>query len=172
MNEFFVKLGYLAIPLATCSIITTAIVCERIMFFAMLKKHNKEFENTLKSSLNNKNLSKQEAEEKISLLLFVINLKQTKFLQSLSLIAVISPMLGLLGTILGIIEAFKSIAGSTNAISPALLASGLWQAILTTAVGISIAIFATISHFIFKILANKMANNQYIKANSFLEGKF
>lgn len=52
----------------------------------------------------------------------------------------ISPLLGLLGTVLGMIEAFKDVAMMGGAVKPAVLASGIWVALLTTAEGLIVAI--------------------------------
>jgi len=52
----------------------------------------------------------------------------------------LSPLLGLLGTVLGMIQAFAELEGAAEQISPALLAGGIWQALLTTAMGLSLAI--------------------------------
>lgn len=51
-----------------------------------------------------------------------------------------SPMLGLFGTILGMISVFGSISDSNTPITPSLISSGLKEALYTTAIGISIAI--------------------------------
>ena len=51
-----------------------------------------------------------------------------------------APMLGLLGTVIGMIEAFGRIAATTGAADPSLLASGIWTALITTAIGLAIAI--------------------------------
>ncbi|MCC5983302.1 MAG: MotA/TolQ/ExbB proton channel family protein [Rhodobacteraceae bacterium] len=51
-----------------------------------------------------------------------------------------APMLGLLGTVIGMIEAFGRIAQTTGAADPALLAGGIWTALITTAIGLAIAI--------------------------------
>ena len=72
-------------------------------------------------------------------------------LKWLTLIAVISPMLGLLGTVLGIIESFQAIAHHSGPISPALLADGLWQAMHTTAAGLSVAMPALVAVHSFRI---------------------
>ena len=61
-------------------------------------------------------------------------------LKLLSSIAHLSPLLGLLGTVLGMITAFMTLEGATTQISPALLAGGIWEALLTTAFGLAIAI--------------------------------
>ena len=57
----------------------------------------------------------------------------------LKLIAAISPLLGLLGTVLGMVGVFQTIAVN-QAPDPAALASGIWQALLTTVMGLVIAI--------------------------------
>lgn len=51
-----------------------------------------------------------------------------------------APMLGLLGTVIGMIEAFGTLAAAGGAADPALLAEGIWTALTTTAVGLSIAL--------------------------------
>ncbi|MEO1039086.1 MAG: MotA/TolQ/ExbB proton channel family protein [Pseudomonadota bacterium] len=58
----------------------------------------------------------------------------------LSLIATISPLLGLLGTVLGMIEAFQQLEGAGDRVDPAILSGGIWEALLTTAAGLSVAI--------------------------------
>ncbi|MDG3397141.1 MotA/TolQ/ExbB proton channel family protein, partial [Vibrio parahaemolyticus] len=61
-------------------------------------------------------------------------------LRLLTLIGVISPLIGLLGTVLGLIEMFKGIAVSTGNITPNDLADGLGLAMRTTAAGLIIAL--------------------------------
>ncbi|EJA7353261.1 MotA/TolQ/ExbB proton channel family protein [Vibrio parahaemolyticus] len=61
-------------------------------------------------------------------------------LRLLTLIGVISPLIGLLGTVLGLIEMFKGIAVSTGNITPNDLANGLGLAMRTTAAGLIIAL--------------------------------
>lgn len=57
----------------------------------------------------------------------------------LKLISVISPLLGLLGTVFGMVEVFKSLSFTTVP-STEILASGIWQALITTVMGLCIAI--------------------------------
>lgn len=61
-------------------------------------------------------------------------------LRLVGLIGSIAPLLGLLGTVFGIIEMFKAIAHSTGPVTPALLAEGMWTAMVTTALGLVVAI--------------------------------
>lgn len=68
-----------------------------------------------------------------------------KYLSLLGTIAVISPLLGLLGTVVGIIEAFMAVTAS-GMNDPTMLAGGISKALITTAGGIAVAIPAMIMH--------------------------
>jgi biopolymer transport protein ExbB len=74
-------------------------------------------------------------------------------LKLLALIAAVAPLLGLLGTVFGIIEMFRAIAETTSPVTPALLADGLWAAMFTTAVGLMIAIPSMLVSHGFELLA-------------------
>ncbi len=58
----------------------------------------------------------------------------------LTLIGTLAPLLGLLGTVLGIVTMFQQVAHQAGPVTPALLAEGMWQAMVTTALGMLIAI--------------------------------
>lgn len=57
----------------------------------------------------------------------------------LELIGQLAPLLGLFGTVLGMIEAFRALQDAGGDVQPALLAGGIWQALLTTAAGLAVA---------------------------------
>ncbi|MEL7131528.1 MAG: MotA/TolQ/ExbB proton channel family protein [Pseudomonadota bacterium] len=59
-----------------------------------------------------------------------------RFLDS---VAQLAPLLGLFGTVLGMIEAFQSLQDAGAQVDPSLLAGGIWVALLTTAVGLVVA---------------------------------
>ncbi len=59
--------------------------------------------------------------------------------RALDAIAQISPLLGLFGTVLGMIEAFRQLQGAGSAVDPSILAGGIWVALLTTAAGLAVA---------------------------------
>ncbi|WP_417826708.1 MotA/TolQ/ExbB proton channel family protein [Thalassospira povalilytica] len=67
-------------------------------------------------------------------------------LRIMSAIAVLSPLLGLLGTVMGMIEAFQKMEGAGSRIDPSVLSGGIWLALLTTAIGLVVAIPATAFH--------------------------
>ncbi len=64
----------------------------------------------------------------------------------LRLVAVVSPLLGLLGTVLGIVDVFRVLA-QTAAPESRLLAAGLWEALLTTIIGLSVAVPALFFYY-------------------------
>jgi len=72
-----------------------------------------------------------------------------RYLRILNGVATISPLLGLLGTVVGMIRAFNAIATSDAMGRPELLASGISQALLTTAAGLTVAIPALICYMFF-----------------------
>lgn len=71
---------------------------------------------------------------------FARNFEQiTRKLSYLRFISVVSPLLGLLGTMLGMVKVFQTIATEATPDS-ALLASGIWEALITTILGLCVAI--------------------------------
>jgi len=65
---------------------------------------------------------------------------QFRYLRILEVIASLSPLLGLFGTVLGMIEAFQALETAGQQANPAVLSGGIWQALLTTAAGLAVAI--------------------------------
>jgi len=78
-------------------------------------------------------------------------------LDFLSMIGTTTPLMGLLGTVLGMIHVFASVAGAGNAADIALLADGIWQALITTAAGLGVAVPALIAHGYFRRRISKTA---------------
>jgi len=72
-----------------------------------------------------------------------------RYLRLFNGISTISPLLGLLGTVVGMIQAFNSIATADAMGRPELLAAGISQALLTTAAGLTVAIPALIAYLFF-----------------------
>ena len=66
-------------------------------------------------------------------------------LRYLDLIISIAPLLGLFGTVLGMIDAFSELEKSGNNIDPGQLAGGIWEALLSTAAGMMVAIPAAVA---------------------------
>lgn len=74
---------------------------------------------------------------------------QQKF-YALSIVATVAPIVGLLGTVLGMIDAFNVIAYQEGMGNPALLAGGISKALINTAAGLAVALPALGMHHYFK----------------------
>ena len=84
--------------------------------------------------------------------------KKIQFLMpSLEIISQVSPLIGLLGTVIGMIDSFNELELGGSLVDPSILAGGIWTALLTTAMGLLVAIPALVSHYFFE----KKINNLY-----------
>lgn len=77
-------------------------------------------------------------------------------MRALELISTIAPLLGLLGTVLGMIAAFQVLQEAGNRADPAALAGGIWVALLTTAAGMTVAIPAGIALSWFESISDRL----------------
>jgi biopolymer transport protein ExbB len=172
--DLFYKLGPVGWPLLILSFIAVILLIERTLYFARIRTGTaEEFHNIdreyLKKLANQKcNLSHPitlalntyeapaaQRDETLRIWLRTYASKLKYGLRFMMLIAVISPLLGLLGTVLGMINAFQVIAVQDGPIHPAMLAEGISQAMLTTAVGLTIALPTLLGAHGFRILADR-----------------
>jgi biopolymer transport protein ExbB len=145
LPTWFQQLGLMGWPLAFCSLGAIAIGLERLVFILKSVFRSKSELRRLSEILRqNKDQPKPVRDEMAGLMLSELRRPYFSGLKLLRMIGTISPIFGLLGTILGIIAAFQVIAVQTGPVSPALIADGLWEAMLTTAVGLLIALPALI----------------------------
>ena len=80
----------------------------------------------------------------------------------LATIAGVAPLLGFTGTVTGMIEAFMDIQSLQGNVNPSALAGGIWEALLTTAAGMAVAIVATVSLSFFENIENPESFVRYI----------
>jgi len=66
--------------------------------------------------------------------------KQRSQLRTLEVIGMVSPLLGLMGTVLGMINAFQKLEAGGAQVDPSVLSGGIWTALLTTGIGLAVAI--------------------------------
>jgi len=81
---------------------------------------------------------------------------QTQYLMD---IAVVSPMIGLLGTVFGMLRAFSSVALDIAKAKPVVLAAGVSQALVTTAFGLIVGIPAMLFYAFFRRRASKLVSH-------------
>ena len=158
--------GWLMLPIIVCSVVALAIIVERIWSLQMrrvLPKHlvAQVWRWEKVHQLNDENLRDLQASSPLGSILAagILNRYQSRdimkesiedtgrhivhelerYLNSLGTIAAITPLLGLLGTVIGMIKVFATI--TTQGVGdPGALAGGISEALLTTAAGMSVAI--------------------------------
>ena len=69
----------------------------------------------------------------------------SSWLRLLALISMVSPLLGLLGTVLGMIKSFQDLSAAQGSANASVLAGGIWEALITTAGGLLVAIPAAVA---------------------------
>lgn len=91
-------------------------------------------------------------------------------LRGLELAATIGPLLGLLGTVMGMIAAFQALQEAGTRADPATLAGGIWEALLTTAAGMAVAIPASIALAWFESVMDGLRHDMEDAATRILHG--
>ncbi len=162
MFDIFLKGGFLMYPLAICSIAGLAILINKALEFrSILKSMELTVDDIWKAKppvmepiLHALKNGCDESE------LSIVATKQIRKIEAglswLGLISTIAPLLGLTGTVTGMIKAFMVIASSTT-VNPSMLAEGIWEALITTAAGLLIAIPIHIGHHYLEKRADEIA---------------
>lgn len=170
--------GVLMFPIIFCSIVLVVFVMERLVFLRRSRIIPRPFVRGVIEQLEQQQLDREEAlalcEENGSPIaeLFIAALKKwgqpaveveqavmdagervtsqlRKYLRLFNAISNLTPLLGLLGTVLGMIDAFNAIAQADAMGRPEMLASGIGAALLTTAAGLCVAIPAYAAYAFF-----------------------
>jgi len=173
--EIFKAGGFLMWPILLCSIISLAIIAERFWSLRknrLLPKHlvaqvwqwekvghldskrisdlrqGSPLGRILAAGLVNRKHSREVMKESIEEVGRHVAHNLTRFLNTLGTIASISPLLGLLGTVIGMIKVFAVITAHGVG-DPGILAEGISEALVTTAAGLSVAIPTLMFHRFF-----------------------
>ena len=173
MFDFFAKGGILVYPIILCSVVAVAIFVERVICFARVRIRGYGFVKEIALHVRNGKSAKAlelargnespmgrvlvEAievadQDHETLETVIINStgrevrELSRYLQALATIANIAPLLGLLGTVVGMIKAFMVIQQMGGKVNAAVLAGGIWEAMMTTALGLSVALPAMVAH--------------------------
>ena len=166
LPESLARLGLMAWPLLACSVVALAFCLERSVFFSANYWRKKTEFTRLSTQLEAYKLQpKSLRDEAMSLLLVQLRSRYYSGLKTLRIIAALSPMIGLLGTILGIIAAFKVIALHAGPVSPNMIADGLGEAMLTTAAGLLIALPSLLLAHVFQSLSDQQLDDFSLRLN-------
>ena len=75
-----------------------------------------------------------------------VMVSQRRHLRALEVIGMVSPLLGLMGTVIGMIDAFQQLELGGSQVDPSVLSGGIWTALLTTGIGLAVAIPAVLAY--------------------------
>jgi biopolymer transport protein ExbB len=176
MIELFQKGGVLMYPLLLCSVIALAVILERAIQFiragsstcwiedlripiqkrdfaeasALAEKRRGPAAALVREILEHSSLPRGELERRVSAAGSTELKRLSAHLHLLELIGRIAPMLGLSGTVLGLTRTFQTVARVKTFANPALLANGIWEALITTVAGLFIGIPALVFHHFFE----------------------
>jgi len=162
------QLGPLAYPLLICSIAASVILLERLAILTItsatgnLKKSGQHILDLHQAE------SKSTREEIASIWLQGQQRKLASGIRVLQIIALLTPLLGLLGTVVGLIQVFDDLGQHSGPIQPALLAEGLGIAMKTTAAGLIIAVPTMLGAHLYQLWVDKLthAAEQFLNIHS------
>ena len=175
MNIFMMG-GWMMWPLALVSVMVTAIIIERFLLFSSCPFPAGDFTTRLEKAVEGEAAPLLKAVGNVALLKRFADIMASthanreaslriegeavvrrleKHLSMLSILARLAPLMGLLGTVLGMISTFSEIANAQAGVNMNQLAGGIWQALITTAAGLVIAIPALffLHHFQSRVTA-------------------
>ncbi|MCA9409198.1 MAG: MotA/TolQ/ExbB proton channel family protein [Candidatus Omnitrophica bacterium] len=187
LSALFAKAGLTRWPLLICSIFGLAIILERSIYFLKIRFNLSKFTQKLfeflnKNQFNNALELTQKSIHPASLIAGIyLNNLQNKYrenvlsregslamerveqrLRGLAVITHVAPLLGLLGTVAGLVAAFHEIELLNGYVQPGNLAGGIWEALLSTVFGLIVAIPCMVAFHLFEAWADQVA--RYMQA--------
>lgn len=174
--EFLAKGGWIMVPIGICSIIALGLFLERLWSLQKNKALPPRFLEVVDKLLRQERFAEAEAlchqsdshiarvlEEGIRYhgrdqalvreRMEAAGQREVYFMErftgALGAIATVAPLLGLLGTVTGMIRVFQRVVGQAGAgqtVDPGALANGIWEALITTAAGLTVAIPAYLAY--------------------------
>lgn len=191
--EIFEKGGPIVWVLLVYSLIALALVLERVLHYLLMQKLPDDFEQGLATAFSDNKVNvyletlkgpdarimqgiNQAYREGISNLDSVASrcgseavLRMERGFRTLSILGHTAPLLGLLGTIIGMIKAFMVIEVAGGRVDSQALAGGIWEAMLTTGVGLAVAIPILLLLHMLESTADKRAHGMRRSAMLLLE---
>lgn len=191
--SILVKGGWLMLPMAILAVLAVYVFIERFLTIKKAGQIDVDFMSNIKDYMFNGNIESAKnlcrnsdtpiarmidkgvarhgkpADQITAAIENVGKLEVYKLEKKLSFLATVSgaaPMLGFLGTVIGMIKAFFELANAGNNIDPTLLAGGIYEALVTTAVGLFIGIGSYIGY---NYLVSSVDKVVFIMENTSLE---
>lgn len=183
--QIVIKGGFMMIPLALCSILALAILFERLLSLRKIRINTKTFVLQVKNlllrgrveeaielarstpgpiakitiaGLAKHNRPREELKDSIEAAAQSEVYHLERNLGILGTVAAIAPLIGFLGTVTGMIKAFMQVQSLGGNVDASVLAGGIWEALITTAAGLSVGIPALI---FYNWLQSKVAHHVF-----------
>lgn len=194
--DLTLKGGWIMIPLALLAIVSIYIFFERTIAISGASHENKDFMQNIKSYIHNGQIeearklcqrtnspSSRMIEKGISrigrpmndVLVAVENVgnieisKLEKGFSWLATTAAGAPMLGFLGTVTGMVQAFMALAGAGSSANVTVLSQGIYEALVTTVAGLIVGIIAMFAYNFLSSRVNKVMNKLESSTMEFMD---
>ncbi|MBD3308305.1 MotA/TolQ/ExbB proton channel family protein [candidate division KSB3 bacterium] len=182
--NFLAKGGVFIIPIVASSLIAVALIIDRLWYYhrarcqitplyarltdlvkkdqipealALCENQRGILPRVFSLVLRNRDRSEQDIEKLISVAGTREIQQLSKHVRGLGIIGHVTPLMGLLGTVVGMVKTFMQIADLSGHVNPSLLAGGIWEALLTTAAGLTVAIPVVIIYHYFEGIVERFA---------------
>lgn len=154
MMNFFYQVGYSGLAILLLGLVGLFMAIRGTVLVILVKKQSRnvnsitqEIINTVKQNEEGMTQDNCTSRELIINTLMQVQLKGIySSMYFLKLCAAVGPLLGLLGTVLGMVDVFSTLSERSMP-DPSMLAGGIWEALLTTVMGLTLAIPALIVHY-------------------------
>jgi len=171
--DYFVRGGWIMWPILACSVVALAIFIDRMLVLRRSRRENERFLLEVRSHLRPGRLEDAigicqryaaplarvfhagllrvaDGEDRTRQAIEEAGAKEVVLLRrrlgGLASMVGGAPLLGFLGTIFGMIQAFQAVEHMSGRVNPSILAAGIWTALLTTAFGLMVAIPSFFAH--------------------------
>lgn len=195
LGQLLVKGGYVMIPLGIFMLIAIFIFIERLLSISRSGKTDSSFMPNIRDMVKNGNIESarslcrntkgpqarmiekgiarlgkpiKEIEKAMEDVGKLELYKLEKNLSILSITGRVAPMLGFIGTIVGVINIFYKISLS-NSVDIAVISDGLYQKMITSAAGLTIGIFAFLCFYILHMMVDKIVNRMETASVQFID---
>lgn len=194
--DLAIKGGFMMIPIILCSFIAVYVFVERVLTVNKANQSPDAFmgrikELVLKGDINGAKLFCNQFDSPIARMIEkgvarigsplktieasienVAKLELFKLEKNLSILATVSgsaPMMGFLGTVIGMVQAFISIAQEEGSVSPKLLSSGIYTAMITTVAGLVVGIIAYLAYNYLVTRVSKVVHKMEYSSIEFID---
>lgn len=196
MVDIFVKGGPVMIPILLCSILSLAISLERLVYTARCRWDTKDLMERIKLLLGQQKpleamqvVKKARGPVAVVLGSGIANFdrdvetireymratgqqeihKLERGLPMLNAIITVSPLLGLLGTITGLMESFNVLGSLQGVSDPSLLSMGIAEALITTAAGLIVAVPTVVLHYFISTRVDRLVADMNLRSAEFID---